>query len=442
MTPPKNPADELLRPFECYYDMGNGVYLVTNYEGDWMPQTETQMKRRFKEAKLSRKNSETTGNSQIDLALLNLQNHWSVSYAGPVAGYPRGLHIENGRKILVTTEAHFITPHPGLWPTIAAVLDGLLVHQEDGIDQRPWLYSWLQLAYNAFVTGQRQPGQALVIAGASGCGKSLLQKLITLILGGRSANPYPYMMSDKPGDFNSELFESENLVIEDQAASTSTVVRRKFGQKIKELTVNDSQTCHAKFGARFCLRPIWRLTISLNDEPENLMILPPIDESIADKIILFRGYKRPMPMPTGTADEEAKFWLTLRSEVAHFIHFLVREWQIPEDMRSDRYGMRQYHHPDVIAAVDALQPETKMLALIDIVVLTQHQPTWEGTSEELEKELTANHHDYSQQAKVLMSEFPRACGTYLARLKKKFPDRVTKLATSPQNRWRLTRLPE
>lgn len=425
-----------LRPFECYYEISTGYYLVTNRENDWIPQTESQIKRRLKAAGVGRVNSDQTGLTQVDMALLHLQNTWSVAYAGPVAGYSRGLHIENNKKILITTEAHFITPWPGKWPKLYELIKGLLVYES--IDQRPYLFAWLKLAYNALITGQRQPGQCLVIAGPSGCGKSLLQKLITMILGGRSANPYPYMMSDKPGDFNSELFESEHLPIEDQAASNSTTIRRKFGQKIKELTVNDSQTCHAKYGERLCLRPIWRLSISLNDEPENLMILPPIDESIADKIILMRGYKAPMPMPTQTASQEAAFWLTLNEELPAFIHFLVNEFTIPDEMRADRYGMKEYHHPDVIAAINELQPETKLLALIDLAILSDSQPRWEGTSEMLEREFSESVH-YQKQAHDLFTEFPRACGTYLDRLRKKRPDRVRKIRTTPRNVWEITK---
>jgi hypothetical protein len=37
------------------------------------------------------------------------------------------------------------------------------------------------------------------------------------------------------------------------------------------------------------LKPFWRLSITLNDEPENLLILPPLDESLGDKIMLLRA---------------------------------------------------------------------------------------------------------------------------------------------------------
>jgi hypothetical protein len=49
---------------------------------------------------------------------------------------------------------------------------------------------------------------------------------------------------------------------------------------------------HAKHREALTLDPIWRMTISLNEEPESLQVLPPLDESLEDKIIILRATKR------------------------------------------------------------------------------------------------------------------------------------------------------
>ena len=71
---------------------------------------------------------------------------------------------------------------------------------------------------------------------------------------------------------------------------------------------------HAKNRQAMTLKPFWRVSISCNDEPESLMILPPIDESLSDKVIIFQAKKKPMPMPTQTDEirTEELFWYALR----------------------------------------------------------------------------------------------------------------------------------
>ena len=104
------------------------------------------------------------------------------------------------------------------------------------------------------------------------------------------------------------MFRAEHLVVEDNAASTDIRTRRNFGAFLKTITVNDDQPCFGKGREAVNLTPFWRLSISVNDEPENLMVLPPIDESIEDKLILLKAYSTPMPMPTETLEERHRFW--------------------------------------------------------------------------------------------------------------------------------------
>jgi hypothetical protein len=68
-------------------------------------------------------------------------------------------------------------------------------------------------------------------------------------------------------------------MIADEVPFQDLASRRVFGSKIKDIAVNSIQTCHGKFVNAIHLMPCWRLTISLNDEDENLLMLPPLDAS-------------------------------------------------------------------------------------------------------------------------------------------------------------------
>src|SRR5262249_24635394 len=148
---------------------------------------------------------------------------------------------------------------------------------------------------------------------------------------------------------------------EDEQPSTDLRARRNFGTKIKEIAANISQSCHHKFHGALTLPPFWRATISLNDEPENLMILPPMDESIADKISIFRIVKKQMPMPTATLKDRQNFAEAIAKELPHFVDFLLNNWTIEAELVSQRFGIKEYHHPDILLQLGALAPENRLL---------------------------------------------------------------------------------
>jgi hypothetical protein len=294
--------------------------------------------------------------------------------------------------------------------------------------QADYVYGWLKVALEYLRENKRGPGQALVLAGEHDTGKSLIQNLFTRLLGGRSAKPYRYMTEQT--SFNSELFAAEHLMIEDEPASSDLRTRRKFGSYIKIVTVDETQSFHAKNRPALTLKPFWRLTISVNIEPHNLVILPELDGSLEDKLILVKATKSPMPMPTRTPAERKAFWDKLVSELPAFVDFLLT-WDIPKEKRSERFGITHYHHPEIRKAIDAVSPETRMLELIDRTVLSGKSAPWEGTAAELQ---TALESAEPVQARALF-DYNSAAGTYLGRLAKNVSNRVEKRGTGSGNRW-------
>ena len=66
--------------------------------------------------------------------------------------------------------------------------------------------------------------------------------------------------------------------------------------------------------------------LCLNDDPERLQALPPLDPDVRDKITVVKVCKRPMPMTTGTTATDELFWRQMVSELPAFIDFLDH-WQ-------------------------------------------------------------------------------------------------------------------
>lgn len=419
------------QPSSFYYDARHGHYWTAGGQGEYICQNLGDVKRRLRAAGVSSEKPVGMPSSPMDLWVIGIQNEWAVAYVGPLAGYRAGHHRILGSRILVTKSPQIIEPVRGDWPTLEKLFENLFA--DDTVDQRPYVFGWIKVGYEALRAGRLRPGQALAICGPRDCGKSLVQNLFTKILGGRSAKPYQFMSGQTP--FNGDLLGAEHLMIEDDIGCHDIRARRNLGASIKAFTVNETQRCHAKGKDGVALTPFHRVTITINDEPENLLILPPMDESMRDKITLLRAFKKPMPMPTGTLEERAQFMGRIESELPGFLHDLVNNFTIPADLRCERFGVTHFHHPDLLSELNALAPEAELLGLVDEVVFgTGMESKWTGTAAELERLLREKCPHESNR----LLKFANNCGTYLQRLESR-GTRVTPRRTATRREWIITR---
>jgi hypothetical protein len=414
---------------DVVYDPARKCYWIPNDRGEMIEITESALTRHLASAGFI--NDRKNGNTQLDDELNRIQCTRDVQYAGPLAGQGVGLQEMCGQRILVTRPPRLLQPAAGESPTIEQFIIDLFDdpdHPE--LDQIQYVLSWLKVSYESMLNGELRPGQLLAIAGPRDCGKSLLQALITEILGGRSAKPYRYMSGAT--EFNGDLFAAEHLMIEDEVAFTDIRARRHFGARIKDFTVNTVQSCHAKNRPALSLKPFWRNTITLNDEPENLLILPPIDDSLEDKIILLRAKKARLPADIGTAQGRKNYWAQLMRELPAFLDVLVH-YQIPGALHSGRFGVKHFQHPALMAALSELSPEERLLALIDSALEEkEHIGEWSGTATDLERMLAET--KVAFEARRLL-DWNNAAGTYLGRLAKKHPNRVRAKRTNHTRQW-------
>jgi hypothetical protein len=415
-----------------FYDRARKEYLIIDCKTNWFSVNETMLRRQCKVRGIMVTPAPGCVSSDFDVFMVHLQNHRGVAYAGPLAGHRKGLRTVNGAQILVTHEPLLIDPVAGEWSTLKLLLEGMF---DDGShDQLAYLYGWLRSSLECLRTRTRKPGQVLVIAGPAECGKSLLQTIITWILGGRECKPYAYMIGKT--DFNSDLFTAEHLRLDDEQASVDMRARRAFGARIKELLFGHAQRMHAKHREALTLDPIWRMTISLNEEPEAMQVLPPLDESLEDKIIILRATKRPMPMPTRTTEQSDAFAAKLYGELPAFVHWLLYELNIPPAHRNERCGICHWHHPEMLIAISEMSCHVRLLALIDRELFHSQRitPQWEGTADELEHELTGEKSSVRTEISKVLN-WNNACGTYLGRIAKDLPERVEYSRTSTVRKW-------
>jgi hypothetical protein len=374
-----------------------------------------------------------------------IQTNNNIKYAGPLAGHEPGVHRMGVDQILVTEKAILIPPMPGEWTIIREILTNLL-----GEEQLRYFLGWLKCSLDARYENCHRQAQALVFAGARGSGKSFVQNcIITPLFGGRSGKPYTWMSGQTT--FNADFVGTEHLMIEDEVGDSTMKTRRKLGSQLKLVTVNEQVRCEGKYQQAISMTPFWRLSFSINDEPENLAVLPPMDDSLEDKISLFQCHKFPMPHPTTTIQDRKKFRERVTAELPHLIHYLLNEHEIPEELHCPRFGVEHFHNPELLRRLNQLSPEITLLELID---MNSHavfdndfqknpdgQRIFIGTAEELVRQLTGMYAEGSHIAKSLLRSASN-CGTFLGRLAKKYPERVQRMGDTSSRRWRILERPE
>jgi hypothetical protein len=112
-----------------------------------------------------------------------------------------------------------------------------------------------------------------------------------------------------------------------------------------------------------------------------------------------------------------------------FLHWLLTVYSIPEELKFDRFGVRHFHHPDLLEMLQEISNEARLMELIN-----QHLDSpFDGTAAELEMTLYTR---APHQTRTLFN-FTGAAGAYLAKLARMPNARVRKHRTAEGNRWQI-----
>lgn len=379
------------------------------------------------------KAGEVVSDLEVEMARITTRNR--VFYAGPLAGYKMGVYEFEGEQALVTKSMELLEPRAGSWDTLAQLFEGAFNDRENELDQRPVFFAWWKHILESLYGGYYSRGCALVMAGERESGKSLISELIKETLGKRHAQPYAWMI--EKDNFNEELFESTLLVVDDENADTALAARLKFASKIKQIVAVPGARCRGLHQKANTLKPVWRLLICVNMEPDRLMVLPPIDDDVEDKMIMIKACKNTMPMPVGTEAEKSAFWDQLARELPCFIHFLLNEFVIRDSMQG-RFGVRFWHHPDIVKELTVISPEQQILEFIERYFRKESQSSWSGTPSDLRTTLKESAGlTYTEQ-----DELPKPAwmGRRLRKLQKQWPTHYTPKDTKRGTVWTINRI--
>ena len=447
---------------DLWWEDGDGSnFLLGNGGKSWSKWGEKKIYNLFKMKFVRLKPREGEILSEAEQVLMHVMRERRLDLVvAAIPGYRAGIYDLHGQRVLVRTSPRLVEPVEGNWDTVNALLHAKLDFswgdpEGHGMDQTDYFHGWMKTAIEGLYfggPGNFRPGQCCIFAGPGDCGKSRIQhQVVTGLLGGRSADPGPYLFGRT--DFNGEMFAAEHLMMEDPASSTKTVDRVFFGEMLKQLVVNDTLRLHRKREDALTVSPFFRTTISINNDPDKMRVLPLLTPDIKDKLHLFLISPSPLPMPTSTLEERAAFRAKIAEELPAYAWWLLNVYEIPEGIRSQRMGVKEWHHPALSLELFDDTPAAELLQLIDAADwsgsmtddLDNHKlwqlasvakdagTVWEGTALDLEKLLVREDCSVRAEAKKLCVH--NKIDRLLARLKEDRPDRVSPHRTRLARNW-------
>lgn len=352
--------------------------------------------------------------SEIDRVEQDIRNNCAVVKALPFVHMPHGLLLVDGVRYLNTATARCLPPAEGPkvpelhFPWLWQFLQGYF----EPADQLQWFLAWLKHFYANGLEQRPRPGQAIVIAGPTGKGKNFMSNGVVGTMVGGFTDASTFLVDGS--QWSDEEATRPLMTIDDQLASHDPRKHLRFSAMLKKVVANRTMSVNGKWKARGQVTWLGRVIVTCNLDPESLRILPNLEQSVLDKLSLFKAG------PTRTKlegfDEQQEI---LRRELPSFCRWLL-DWEIPPELRSPdpRFGVLPYHYHELVRASNNATLTHMLYELIldfldDYKAGHAEEKEWSGSASQLHASLAA----YSPLlgARYTLQQLGTSLGVYLSR---------------------------
>jgi len=336
----------------------------------------------------SRSSSKGDRASDVLRVMSRIRSERVLDAALPIVHDRRDIIELNGRQVLNVSRIRAMQPANADEPVQSEWLHDFFEKIWDPAEpqQRDYFLAWFQRFYLNALLGNPKPGQAIVVAGLPGIGKTFLSwRIVGRALGGFSDGAR-FLKGET--SFNKEIAEVPLLAIDDSEIADDVAARNRFTSTVKKFVADPQITYHPKGVDEISIPCKNRIIITCNQDAHSLGVLPRLDTSISDKLMFFKlGEWRPNYNLPGGPEEYVARILPL------WLRWLL-DWTPPGYVLSDnpRFGIKPYKHPELIAAVEEESAQTTLKHMIDRWFKEDQidpKPRW-MSSRELHDELSKN----------------------------------------------------
>jgi hypothetical protein len=329
------------------------------------------------------------GDSATDVLRLmsRIRSERVLDAALPIVHDAREIIELNGRQVLNVSRIRAMQPALADDPARSAWLHEFFEKLWDSAEpqQRDYFLAWFQRFYANALSGHPKSGQAIVIAGLPGIGKTFLSwRIIGRALGGFSDGAR-FLKGET--SFNKEIAEVPLLAIDDSEIADEIAARNKFSSTVKKFVADPQITYHPKGVDEITIPCKNRIIITCNQDAHSLGVLPRLDTSISDKLMFFKlGEWQPNYDLPGGPEKYIESILPL------WLRWLL-DWQPPAYVLSDnpRFGIKPYKHPLLVGAVEEESPQAALKQMINVWFKESLKtaPEW-MSARELRRQLSFN----------------------------------------------------
>lgn len=314
--------------------------------------------------------------SEIDRAIYTLQRTRTVDGIHPAFYAPEDVVQIGGRSYLNTSTVRPgpAAPDRGVWgkgfPWLAKFIDTAFR------DQKTRLIAWFAHQYQGALAGRPTRGCALFVAGNSGIGKTYLSSVIAPYVFGGREDASSFLLGDD--GLNANLLGSPLWTVDDAIAAVDRKRHLVYSQIVKHVTANDTIKARGMYREGYTAPWNGRLIITLNLDAESLGMLPSLEISSKEKMIVFRMYDHTLVFPAIDS---------IMAELPFFCAYL-RDFVIPDTLRDVRFGVKGYQHPDLATAAAEASDTMGAEQLLDIwrrrwFAENPEAKEWSGTATDL-----------------------------------------------------------
>lgn len=346
--------------------------------------------------------------NEVDEALVNIQNNRRIDGMLPFVYNKNTIVRQKGKTFLNSSVAkcHPMTDNPVKWgqgfPFIAYWLEKFFYSKFQRI---VWL-SWLHHFYKNSYDGTPRAGQCMFVAGGTSKGKTLMNyRLLGGMMGGHT-DIASYVTGDD--NFNENLFEVGLGTVDDQLATSDYRAHLRYTALLKKLVANNVLSMRAMYKGAVDIDWCGRLSVTMNEDPESMRMLPDLDINNRDKVIILRCSPTIIDFPEDVQT-------IIAQEMAAFCRYIY-DFKIPPECKgSARFGVSSYIDPHLRSESDY---SSMTYATVEILnewresyfTANPSATEWFGTITRMVKELCE---EFSESSTILKTTSPQSLTRHL-----------------------------